>query len=466
MPDAIGRICEGTGGLLRRTIAPVDIPHGTISAAEDIAQKVSCFSPYIYGLHISASPNMNASKKPAIGFIFITLLIDITGWGLIIPVMPKLIEQLINGDVSTAARWAGWLGFAYAITQFLFAPVIGSLSDQFGRRPVLLFSLFGFGIDYILLALAPTIGWLFLGRIIAGITGASITTASAYIADISNAETLAKNFGMIGAAFGVGFILGPVLGGLLGSFGPRVPFWTAAILCLLNWLYGYFVLPESLAKENRRAFSWSSAIPFKSLLNLRKYPSIVGLIFSLVLVYVAAHAVQSNWSFYGIERFQWNERMIGISLGVIGLLVGAVQGGLVRIVNPKIGNEKSVYIGLMLYAIGMTLFGLATHTWMMFIFLVPYCLGGICGPALQSIISGQVPPNQQGELQGALASLMSATAIIGPPLMTNTFAHFTQKNAPIYLPGAPFFLASFLMLVSAVLAYRSLHPSRQVSMHV
>lgn len=406
---------------------------------------------------------MNPSKKPAIGFIFITLLIDITGWGLIIPVMPKLIEQLINGDVSTAARWAGWLGFAYAITQFLFAPIIGSLSDQFGRRPVLLFSLFGFGIDYILLALAPTIGWLFLGRIIAGITGASITTASAYIADISTAETRAKNFGMIGAAFGVGFILGPVLGGLLGSFGPRVPFWTAAILCLLNWLYGYFVLPESLGKENRRPFSWSSAIPFKSLFSLRKYPSIIGLIFSLVLVYIAAHAVQSNWSFYGIERFKWDERMIGISLGLVGLLVGAVQGGLVRVVNPKIGNEKSVYFGLMLYAIGMTLFGLATQTWMMFIFLVPYCLGGICGPALQAIISGQVAPNQQGELQGALASLMSATSIIGPPLMTNTFAHFTQKSAPVYLPGAPFFLASFLMLVSAVLAYRSLHPSRQVA---
>lgn len=406
---------------------------------------------------------MTAPKKPAIGFIFITLLIDITGWGLIIPVLPKLIEQLIQGDISTAAKWAGWLGFAYAFTQFIFSPIIGSLSDQFGRRPVLLFSLFGFGIDYILLALAPTMGWLFAGRIIAGITGSSITTASAYIADISNATTRAKNFGMIGAAFGLGFILGPVLGGLLGQFGPRVPFWTAAVLCLLNWLYGYFVLPESLDVAHRRQFSWSSAIPFKSLLNLRKYPSIGGLIASLVLVYVAGHAVQSNWSFYGIERFSWDEKMIGISLGVVGLLVGAVQGGLVRIVNPKIGNEKSVYIGLLLYAIGMVLFGLATQTWMMFIFLIPYCLGGIAGPALQSIISGQVPPNQQGELQGALTSLMSATAIVGPPLMTNTFAYFTQKSAPAYLPGAPFFLASFLMLISAVLAFRSLHPTKQLS---
>jgi MFS transporter, DHA1 family, tetracycline resistance protein len=400
---------------------------------------------------------MNPSKKPAIGFIFITLLIDITGWGLIIPVMPKLIEQLIGGNVSDAARWSGWLGFAYAITQFLCAPVVGSLSDRFGRRPILLMSLFGFGIDYILLALAPTMGWLFAGRIIAGITGASITTASAYIADISTPETRAKNFGMIGAAFGVGFILGPVLGGLLGSLGPRVPFWTASILCLLNWLYGYFVLPESLPLANRRNFQWSSAIPFTSLFRLQKFPSIGGLIVSLVLVYVAGHAVQSNWSFYGIERFNWNERMIGISLGVVGLLVGAVQGGLVRVVNPKIGNEKSVYIGLMLYAIGMVLFGVATQTWMMFLFLIPYCLGGIAGPALQAIISGQVPPNQQGELQGALTSLMSATSIVGPPLMTNTFAYFTRPGATWYLPGAPFFLASFLMLISSMAAYRSLH---------
>lgn len=403
---------------------------------------------------------MEQKKQAATGFIFITLIIDITGWGLIIPVLPKLIEQLTGGTLAQAAQYAGWLGFVYAGTQFLLSPVVGNLSDKNGRRPVLLFSLFGFGLDYILLALAPNMWWLFAGRLIAGITGSSITTASAYIADISTAETRAKNFGMIGAAFGLGFILGPVLGGLLGQFGARVPFWTAAALCLLNWLYGYFVLPESLDKSHRRAFSWKSAVPFRSLLRLRKYPAIGGLIASLVLVYIAAHAVQSNWSFYGIERFGWNEKMIGISLGLVGLLVGAVQGGLVRVVNPKIGNEKSVYTGLILYAIGMLLFGLATHTWMMFVFLVPYCLGGIAGPALQSIISGQVPPNQQGELQGALTSLMSATAIIGPPLMTNTFAFFTQKNALVYLPGAPFYLASLFMLTSAIFAYRSLHPGR------
>lgn len=409
---------------------------------------------------------MKNGKGAAVGFIFITLLIDITGWGLIIPVLPTLIEQLTGGTVSDAARWAGWLGFAYAITQFVFAPVVGSLSDQYGRRPVLLISLLGFGIDYVLLGLAPTMGWLFAGRIIAGITGSSITTASAYISDISTAETRAKNFGMVGAAFGLGFILGPVLGGLLGQSGPRVPFWTAAALCLLNALYGYFILPESLGSENRRPFQWKSAIPFRSLVGLGKYAGIGGLVVALALVYVAAHAVQSNWSFYGIERFNWSEKMIGISLGVVGLLVGAVQGGLVRIVNPRIGNEKSIYIGLALYAVGMLLFGLASETWMMFVFLVPYCLGGIAGPALQATITGLVPPNQQGELQGALASLMSATAIVGPPLMTNTFAYFTRPNAPVYLPGAAFFLGAVLMATAAIVAAKAVKPALQFKQKV
>lgn len=402
------------------------------------------------------------NKQAAIGFIFITLLIDITGWGLIIPVMPKLIEQLIHGDVSAAARYSGWLTLAYAIAQFIFAPLVGNLSDKYGRRPVLLFSLFGFGLDYLLLSVAPSMGWLFVGRIIAGITGASITTASAYIADVSTPENKAQNFGMIGAAFGIGFILGPVLGGLLGQYGPRVPFIAAAVLCLLNWLYGYFVLPESLPKDKRREFEWKRANPFGSLLFLKSIPGIAELTVSLVLVYIAGHAVQSNWSFYGIEKFGWNEKMIGISLGVVGLLVGIVQGGLIRVINPKLGNEKSVYTGLALYALGMLLFGLATETWMMFLFLVPYCLGGICGPALQAIISGHVSPRQQGELQGALTSLMSATSFIGPPLMTNTFAYFTQKNAPVYFPGAPFILAAVLMLISAWLAYHAVKTEKKV----
>lgn len=397
-----------------------------------------------------------AGKKAAIGFIFITLLIDITGWGLIIPVMPRLIEDLIQGDISEAAKYSGWIGFAYAIFQFIFAPILGGLSDQFGRRPVLLFSLFGFGLDYIVLTFAQNIEWLFIGRIIAGITGASITTASAYIADISTPENRAQNFGMIGAAFGVGFILGPVLGGLLGQYGPRVPFIVASILCFLNCIYGYFVLPESLPVEKRRKFNFRRANPVGSMMQLRKYPVLLPLISSLIFIYLASHAVQSNWAFFAIEKFKWDERMIGISLGAIGLLVGLVQGGLVRIVNPKIGNEKSVFLGLGFYAVGLFLFALASEGWMMFVFLIPYALGGLAQPALQSIMAGTVSGGEQGELQGALTSLTSATAIIGPPLMTNTFSYFTQKSNPIYFPGAPFALGAVLMLISLLLAYRAL----------
>lgn len=396
---------------------------------------------------------MASSRKAAISFIFITLLIDVTGLGIIIPVIPKLIEQLIHGNVSDASQWGGWLTFAYAIMQFLFAPVLGNLSDKYGRRPVLLFSLLGFGVDYLFLAFAPTITWLFVGRIIAGITGASFTTASAYIADISTAENRAQNFGMIGAAFGLGFIIGPVMGGILGSYGSRVPFLVAAGLSLLNALYGYFVLPESLSPEHRRPFEWRRANPLGSLLQLKKYPSVAGLIGSLVLVYIAAQAVQSTWTYFTIARFGWSEKLIGYSLGLVGLLTALVQGGLIRFTNPKLGNEKSVYIGLAFYTLGLLLFAFAVQTWMMFAFLIPYCLGGIAGPALQSIITGHIPANEQGELQGALTSMISATSIIGPPIMTNLFAYFTKPTAPFQFAGAPFLLGAILMLGSTIIAY-------------
>jgi MFS transporter, DHA1 family, tetracycline resistance protein len=400
---------------------------------------------------------MASNRNAAIGFIFITLLIDVIGFGIIIPVMPGLISDLKQVDTSTAAKYGSYLTVAYALTQFVFAPILGSLSDKYGRRPVLLFSLFGFGIDYLFLALAPTYNWLFIGRIIAGITGASFTTASAYIADISTAENRAKNFGMIGAAFGMGFIIGPLLGGVLSHFGQRVPFYAAAALALLNWAYGYFVLPESLQKENRRQFNWKSVIPFGSLVQLKKFPAITGLIVSVFLLYVAAHAVMSNWNYFTIYRFKWDERMVGISLAVVGILVGLVQGGLTRIVNPLIGNEKSIYTGLVCYAIGMILFGIASQSWMMFLFLIPYCLGGIAQPAIQAVMAGRVPPNAQGELQGALTSIMSLSSIIGPLVMNNLFFYFTHSNAPVYLPGAPFFLGSVLMATSAVIAYKTLH---------
>ncbi len=394
-----------------------------------------------------------SQKKAAIGFIFITMLIDITGWGIIIPVVPDLIKELIHADIGEAAKYGGWLGFAYAFTQFIFSPVVGNLSDKYGRRPIILISLFGFTIDYIFLALSPNIYWLFIGRIIAGITGASITTASAYIADISTNEDRAKNFGLIGAAFGVGFIIGPVIGGLLGHYGPRVPFYAAAVLCLINFLYGYFILPESLDQDHRRPFDWKRANPIGSLKFLGKHPEISTMVISLILIYIAGHAVQSNWNYFTMYLFNWDVKMVGISLGIIGFLVGLVQGLLIRWINPKIGNERSIYYGLLLYAIGMLLFAFATESWMMFVFLIPYCLGGICGPALQSVITQNIPSNQQGELQGALTSLISATSIVGPPLMTNLFYFFTHKSAPFQFPGAPFFLGFILMLTSAFFVY-------------
>jgi len=406
---------------------------------------------------------MKTTRAAAIGFIFITVLVDVIGWGLIIPVTPRLIAEMKHIPVNEASKDGGWLLFVYALMQFVCAPILGNLSDKYGRRPVLLFALLGFAVDYVFMAMAPSYGWLFIGRTISGITGASFTTASAYIADISTNENRTKNFGMIGAAFGLGFIIGPAIGGLLSGFGLRAPFIAAAILCLLNFLYGYFVLPESLSKDHRREYDWKRANPLGSLLHLKKYPAIGGLIFSLTLVYLAAHAVQSNWSYFTMYRFHWTEKMVGASLSVVGLLVALVQVGLLRVVNPRLGNDRSVYVGLGFYALGMLLFAFATQSWMMFAFLVPYCLGGIAGPALQAIISGHVPPNEQGELQGALTSLMSVTSIIGPLLMTNLFYFFTKKGAPVYFPGVSFLLGAVLMMVSSLLAYFALKSEKPVA---
>ena len=396
------------------------------------------------------------SNKPALSFIFITMLVDIIGLGIILPVLPALIQELTGGTVSDASKYGGWMMFAYAIMQFLFSPILGGLSDRFGRRPILLISLFGFGLDYLFLAFAPTIAWLFVGRLLSGICGASITTATAYIADISTPEKRAQNFGIVGMAFGIGFIVGPVIGGVLGEFGSRIPFFAAAGLTFLNWVYGYFVLPESLSVENRRKFEWKRANPIGSLKHLGRYPVILGLVASLVLVYIAAHAVQSTWTFFTIERFSWSKAMVGYSLGMAGLCVAIVQGGLIRIINPRLGPNRSVYVGMMMYAVGLSLFAFSNQGWMMFVFLIPYCLGGIAGPSLQGIISNQVPANEQGELQGALTSLISVTSIIGPPLMTNLFAFFTKKNSVIYFPGAAFMMGAILVSISGFLAWRTL----------
>ena len=406
------------------------------------------------------TPSGSAKRGPALVFIFITLLLDVIGLGIIIPVVPKLIEQLIDGNLSEAASYGGWLTASYAVMQFVFSPVLGGLSDQFGRRPVLLFSLFGFGLDYVLTGFAPTIEWLFLGRILAGVTGASFTTANAYIADISTPEKRAQNFGLVGAAFGIGFILGPAMGGYLGQYGPRVPFFVAAGLSMVNFLYGFFILPESLALENRRPFDWRRANPVGSLLNLGRYPVILGLVASLVLIYVAGFAVQGTWTFYTMEKFGWDEATVGWSLATIGLAFAIVQGVLSRIIIPKLGLQRSVYVGLLFSALGFALFAFATQGWMMFAFMGIYALGGIAGPSVQSIISGQVPANEQGEVQGALTSLTSTTSIFGPVIMASLFSYFTATTAPVYFPGAPYLLGSVLTVVSAFLAWRGFRNAR------
>lgn len=396
------------------------------------------------------------NKAAALKFIFVTILIDVIGFGIIIPVAPKFIQSLQGGILSEASRIGGYLMFVFAILQFAFAPTLGNLSDRYGRRPVLLFSLFGFGVDYLLTAFAPNIFWLFVGRAFAGITGASFTTAAAYIADVSEPEKRAQNFGMIGVAFGVGFIIGPALGGFLGQFDIRLPFFVAAFLAMINWLYGYIVLPESLSKENRRAFDFRKANPLGAIEILKKYPSIKLIVLGLFLSYIASQAVQSTWPFYTMEKFGWTEKEVGWSLAFVGLVVAAVQGGLIRYTIPKLGNTKSIYIGLVFYSLGFLLFGLATKGWMMYAFMIVYGLGGIAGPAIQGLISNQIPANEQGALQGTLTSVMSLSNIIGPLMMTQIFSYFTSDVVAIKIPGAALFLGAILSFTSLIMVNKAL----------
>ncbi|WP_317896544.1 TCR/Tet family MFS transporter [Aurantibacillus circumpalustris] len=395
---------------------------------------------------------MEKSKK-SILFIFLTILIDCIGIGIIIPTLPALIQGLSGESISIAASYGGWLNFSYAIMAFVFSPVLGGLSDRFGRRPILLISLLGLGLDYLFLAFAPTIFWLFIGRIIAGVCGASFTTASAYIADVSSNENRAKNFGMIGAAFGLGFIIGPLLGSVFGSFGTRIPFIAAAGFSLLNFLFGYFILPESLDKDHRRAFSWKRANPFGSLIQLAKHKAVINLIIVLFIINVAGQAMPTIWTFFCIERFAWDEKMIGLSLAFVGVAISIVQGGLIGVASKRLGVKKSVFIGLGFYVLGFFLFSLANKSWMMFAFMIPYALGGIAVPNIQSILSSRVGANEQGELQGGLTSLISLTAVIGPIIMSSSFTFFTRNPESLYFPGISFFIGGILALLSLIISY-------------
>lgn len=400
---------------------------------------------------------LSNKKNAAVIFIFITMLIDCIGIGIIIPVLPKLVQEMTGSDISKASIYGGLLIGTYAAMQFLFSPTIGNLSDRFGRRPVLLLSLLGLGLDYLFMAFAPSIAWLFVGRMISGIFGASFTTASAYIADVSTPENRSQNFGMIGVAFGLGFMIGPSIGGFVSGFdhGSRLPFIVAACISLLNFFYGLFVLPESLSKENRRKFEWKRANPVGAVLQVRHYPAIIGLLAALGLLVIASHATQTTWAYFTMEKFHWDARWVGYSMSLVGLLVGLVQGGLIRVAIPKLGHKNAVFIGLVMYLIGFVLFAFASQSWMMFVFLLPYCLGGLTFPSIQGIISMQVPANAQGEVQGITTSLMSLGAIVGPLLMTTLFRIYTNHQH-LYFPGAPFLAGAVLTVFSILIAAKSL----------
>jgi len=401
--------------------------------------------------------------KKSLLFIFVTVLVDVIGIGIIIPVLPSLIESLQGEGLSEASKIGGWLIFSYAIMQFFCAPLLGTLSDKFGRKPVLLIALFGLGVDYLFHAYAPTIAWLFVGRVFAGMCGASITVATAYIADVSKPENKSVNFGLIGAAFGLGFIVGPVIGGLSAKVSLQLPFLIAAGLTLINFLYGWIILPESLPVEKRRVVSLKKANPIGSFHLLRKSPVVAGLAIAFFLLYIAAHSVQSTWTFYSMYKFDWDESMVGYSIGFVGIVVAIVQGVLVKHTVKWFGERNTVLIGFVMWFSGLVLFALATNQVLFFLFIIPYCLGGIASPTLQGIISNQFSDQEQGKLQGAMTSLMSLTAIIGPVVMTSIFAYFTSEKTSIDLPGAPFLLGALMVGISLFISLNSLKKKEAVA---
>ncbi len=395
-------------------------------------------------------------RTPGLSFIFVTLLVDVLGVGIIIPILPKLIQSLAHGSVAAGARDYGWLLSLYGAMQFLFSPLLGALSDRFGRRPVLLLSLFFTGVDYVIMALAPTLAWLFVGRVLSGITGASFTAASAYIADVSPPEERAQNFGLIGAAFGIGFIVGPALGGLLGHWGARLPFWAAAALAGANALYGLVILPESLPKEHRRRLSWREANPVGALYVLGRYPIVWGLTGALAASGLAMQCLQSTWVLWSQARFGWDVRQVGLSLGAFGALSLVFQAGLSRVWLPKIGERRAVLLGFAVGTLEYLGYGLATHGWMVYAIMVAAGVSFFAGPATQGLLSRQVGPDEQGGLQGAVSSLSSLMGIIGPLIATALFAHFTARAAHPKVPGAPFFLGAALELLALAISVRAL----------
>jgi len=392
-------------------------------------------------------------RNAAVRFVFVTVAMDMLGFGIIIPVLPHLIVELIGGSIAKAAVWSSAFGALFMLMQFVFSPIQGALSDRFGRRTVILISSLGLGLDFIVMALAPVLWLLFIGRAISGVCAASFTTANAYIADITPRDKRAAAFGLLGAAFGIGFIIGPALGGFLGHFWIRLPFWVAAGLSLVNFCYGLFVLPESLPKERRSPrIDWRHANPLGSLLLLRRYPQVFGLAAVFFLINLAQFSLNSTYVLYTDYRYGWGPQIVGYTLGFVGLCSGLVQAVLVRKMMPRWGERRMILIGLAFCVLGYACFGLAPQAWIFLAGIPLLCLGGLAGPPAQSMITHQVDPGEQGRLQGALSSLASLAGIFGPALFANIFALFISDHAPVqHLPGAAFVLAATLIVTSLAL---------------
>jgi DHA1 family tetracycline resistance protein-like MFS transporter len=405
-------------------------------------------------VEIGTAGPVPAARTGSIPFVLVTIVLDTLGIGLLIPVGPRLVQSLVGGGVADEIKWFGYLMLLYSAMQFVFAPVLGGLSDRFGRRPVIFGSLLGAVFSYLASGFAPALSWLFVGRAVAGATAASFSAAGAYIADVTPPEKRAQAFGMIGAAFGLGFILGPALGGQLGSYGLRVPYFAAAGLNFVNLLYGIFVLPESLAPQNRRPFSLKRANPFGAVAALVREPFVRGLTLTMFCSFLAQMILQNVWALHTQARFGWSMREVGMSLMAVGLATSIVQGVLVRQVVARLGERRALVLGLCASALGFACFGLADTGWLMYVFIVPFVLGGMAGPATQALISRHVAANRQGEIQGAVMSLQGLTAVFAPYLGTSLLARFGTEGARPYIPGAAFFASCLLVLMGLAFALR------------
>ena len=405
---------------------------------------------------IEAPQQASPVRSGAVAFIFITILLDMFALGLVLPILPKLVESFVDNDTARAAEIFGLFGTAWALMQFLFSPILGGLSDRFGRRPVVLLSNFGLALDYVLMALAPSLTWLFIGRVISGITSASISTAFAYIADVTPPERRAAMFGKVGVAFGAGFILGPALGGLLGGMDPRLPFWVAAGLSFANTLYGLLILPESLPADRRAPFRWKSANPLGALKLLRSNPVLAGLSVANFMAQLAHVVLPSVFVLYASYRYGWDTTQVGLTLAIVGVCSMAVQGAAIGPMVRYFGERRALLLGLGCGAAGFLIYGAAPSGALFWLGIPVMALWGVAGAAIQALMTELVPPDQQGQLQGATSSVQSVSQMVGPFLFTLTFAYFIGPQAPMTLPGAPFLLAAALLLLALAIAARTL----------